>query len=293
MRHGIPFFRSDAKIVGVTIRVLLALLALVATGWTEDFNARILKRIAAMPKGGHYAAYRADAPEGRRFDDLYATVEALDQALGVDRRGRLAVTPRRALPGSFCSSATYLLFSLVVSDLQRDGVVPADARLSRELAGVGGKEDVIHGRLDGVGIFGHWNADGPGTAVLFHRLGLGRNFSGYDDAKPGDFLKIFWNDKIGKGERGHLVVYLGTDETGDAIRVWSSNLRNEDGSSGYGTMWVAKSRIHRVLFSRLEHPERLARWLEFSEAQKTSDYLVRIRRAPSTPAEMRRQAGVK
>lgn len=269
------------------------MLAMAGEGIAADYNALVLKKIDAMPAGGHYAAYRKDAPEVERFNDLYATVGALGKALEVDRRGRMVVKPNRAMPGSFCSSATYLLFCEVIAGLQRDGVVPTDARLSRELVDVGGKEDVIHGRLDGVGLFGHWNADGPGTAVLFHRLGLGRNFLGYANARPGDFLKIFWNDKIGKGERGHLVVYLGENEKGDAIRVWSSNQQNANGTSGYGTMWVAKSRIHRALFSRLEHPERLIRWLDFSEAQKTSDYLVRIRRTPSTLVEMRKATGAK
>jgi hypothetical protein len=277
----------------MTTRVLLFSLALLVAGRAQDFNALVLRKIESMPNGGQYAAYRSDLPEDRRFEDLYATVDALGSALDVDRRGRLEVKPKRARPGSFCSSATYLLFCAVVADLQRDGGVAADARLSRELAEVGGKEDVIHGRLDGVGLFGHWNADGPGTAVLFHRLGLGRNFLGYENARPGDFLKIFWNEKIGKGERGHLVVYLGQNEKGDAIRVWSSNQRNDDGTSGYGTMWVEKSRIRRAVFSRLEHPEQLTRWMEFSDAEKTSDYLVRIRRSPSSLAEMRRATGMR
>lgn len=275
----------------MTLRLLFLMVAMSASAAAADYNALILRKIKAMPVGGQYAAYRGDAPEGERFDDLYACVEGLAKAVEVDRRGRLVVKPKRATPGSFCSSATYLLFCEVIASLQRDGVVVADARLSRELANVGDKEDVIHGRLDGIGLFGHWNADGPGTAVMFHQLGLGRSFLGFEKAQPGDFLKIFWNEKIGKGERGHLVVYLGENEKGDAIHVWSSNQRNENGTSGYGTMWVAKSRIQRALFSRLEHPERLANWLEFTEAQKTSEYLVRIRRTPSTLAEMLRQVG--
>jgi len=194
---------------------------------------------------------------------------------------------------SFCSSATYLLFCEVVERLQERGEAPASAELSREMAAVGDRVDVIHGKLDGVGIFGHWNADGPGTAVLFRRLGLGRNFSRFDEARPGDFLKIFWNDSIGKGERGHLVVYLGTNESGDAIRVWSSNMENEDGSAGYGSMWVERDRIERAIFSRLEHPENLARWLSFDEAEKTSDYLVRIRETGSTGEEMRAVTGAR
>lgn len=274
------------------IRSFALILASILTAEAADHNALILRKIEAMPADGQYAAYRKDAPEGKRFDDLYATVDSLGKSLEVDRRGRLVVKPKRAMPGSFCSSGTYLLFCDVIATLQRKGMVASDARLSRELADVGNKEDVIHGRLDGIGIFGHWNADGPGTAVLFQRLGLGRNFLGYQRARPGDFLKIFWNEKIGKGERGHLVVYLGENEKGDAIHVWSSNQRNEDGTSGYGTMWVAKSRIHRATFSRLEHPENLTRWLEFTEAEKTSDYLVRIRRTPSSLAEMRRAVGI-
>jgi len=270
-----------------------AMLGMAGTADAVDYNALVLQKIKSMPAGGQYAAYRRDAPEGERFNDLYATVDALGNALSVNLWGRLVVKPQRAMPGSFCSSATYLLFCEVIAQLQRDGAVAADARLSREIADVGGNENVIHGRLDGVGLFGHWNADGPGTAVLFHRLGLGRSFLGYQHAKPGDFLKIFWNDQIGKGERGHLVVYLGESENGDALHVWSSNQRNEDGTSGYGTMWVAKSRIHRALFSRLENPERLTQWLEFSDKDRTSEYLVRLRIGTSTLAEMRRETGIR
>jgi len=260
---------------------------------SDDCNDVVLDALRAMPAGGTYASYRGDLPEGRRFDELYGTVAELGDAIGVDDEGRLDVDPTAAADLSFCSSATYLLFCEVVERLQERGEAPASAELSREMAAVGDRVDVIHGKLDGVGIFGHWNADGPGTAVLFRRLGLGRNFSRFDEARPGDFLKIFWNDSIGKGERGHLVVYLGTNESGDAIRVWSSNMENEDGSAGYGSMWVERDRIERAIFSRLEHPENLARWLSFDEAEKTSDYLVRIRETGSTGEEMRAVTGAR
>jgi len=171
--------------------------------------------------------------------------------------------------------------------------VPRDRELSRALADIGPKTEVIHGRRDGVGVFGHWNANGPGTAVLFERLDLGTNFTSFEEAKPGDFLKIFWNDKIGKGERGHLVVYLGENESGDAIRVWSSQTENEDGSAGYGWMWVDKSRIVRAVFSRLERPENLVRWLAFSPEEETSDYLVGILEIGSTGEEMLRACGIR
>lgn len=255
------------------------------------YNDRILRAIEAMPKGGTYARYRKDLPEDRRFDDLHQTVEDLGKAIGVGMGGRVKVAPSEAAGYSFCSSATWLLFCRVISDLQSENVVSRDAALSRELADVGKKTEVIAGRRDGVGLFGHWNADGPGTAVLFQRLGLGTNFSSYDKARPGDFLKIFWNEHIGKGESGHLVVYLGTSPDRRSIRVWSSQTENDDGTSGYGVMTVEKSRIVRALFSRLEHPENLARWLQFSPEQKTSDYLVRIRQTGSNGEEMRKVTG--
>jgi len=260
-------------------------------GSAADYNGVILESLRSMPQGGAYAAYRKDLPEEQRFDDLHKTVDELDRAISVDRKGCLSVKPKKAADYSFCSSATYLLFCKTVEFLERDGVIASDPVLNREMADVGNKFDVIGGKLDGIGIFGHWNADGPGTAVLFERLKLGRNFSDFNEARPGDFLKIFWNDSIGKGERGHLVLYLGKSEDGSAIEVWSSNMNNADGSAGYGRMWVEKSRIARGLFSRFENPENLVQWKVFTEDQKASEYLIRIRQTGSSGEEMKRVTG--
>lgn len=252
-----------------------------------DCNALILEKIQKMPQGGDYARYRKDLEEVDRFGDLYRTVADLGDSLLVESSGGLTVIPERAANYSFCSSATYLLFCEVIGELQRTGRVLPDAALSRELADVGDQVEVIHGRRDGIGIFGHWNADGPGTAVLFERLDLGTNFSDFKGAIPGDFLKIFWNEFIGKGERGHLVVYLGQDPVTGAVQVWSSNFKNADGSSGYGVMWIERSRIVRALFSRLERPENLLNWLSYSAGERRSEYLIRIRATPSTESEMK------
>ncbi len=273
---------------------LLALFCLFITGGIltgADLNQVILDHIAKMPKGGQYAKYRKDLPEGQRFRDLNQTVIDLQTAMQVDRKGRVRVNRKRAANYSFCSSATYLLFCDVVATLQDKGFVPANAPFSTEMTDLGSPERVIQGELDGIGMFGHWNADGPGTAVLFRLLNLGPNFSSYERARPGDFLKIFWNDAIGKGERGHLVVYLGENEAGDAIQVWSSNLTNDDGSSGYGPMWVEKSRIRRTLFSRFEEPVNLMNWVTLKATEKKSDYLIRIRQTGSTGEEMKAVTG--
>jgi hypothetical protein len=145
----------------------------------DDFNVLIVEQIKKMPKGGNYAGYRKDLPEADRFRDLYRTVADLGEAIAVNSSGGLAVIPARAESYSFCSSATYLLFCNVIAGLQRTGLVQTDATLSRELADIGDKVDVVHGKRDGIGLFGHWNADGPGTAVLFERLDLGINFTDF------------------------------------------------------------------------------------------------------------------
>jgi hypothetical protein len=56
---------------------------------------------------------------------------------------------------------------------------------------------MIRGQPDGAGIWGRWNANGPGTARLFYELGLGRNFDDFGEARPGDFMKIFWSPELG------------------------------------------------------------------------------------------------
>ncbi|MEM7699832.1 MAG: hypothetical protein AAF236_15665 [Verrucomicrobiota bacterium] len=275
-----------SKLCGFSIGILCLAISGQKTTEANDYSGLIVERIAAMPTAGIYASYRRDLPSDQRFDELHATVEELGAGISVGPLGGLRVDPSKCQRHSFCSSATYLLFVDAIAKLQQSGVVPKNRALARELADVGDKYEVIAGKMDGVGIFGHWNANGPGTGVLFARLGLGRNFTDFTEAKPGDFLKIFWNENIGKGERGHLVVYLGSKQDGSAIQVWSSNQQNEDGSAGYGTMWIERSRIKRALFSRLEHPENLVNWLQFSEEEKTSDYLVRILSTGSSGEEM-------
>ena len=269
------------------IALLVLLNGLTANG--RDYNSQILKAIEEMPTGGTYAKYRKELPDSKRFDDLYQTVADLDSAIGTSIGGKLKVNPDKAAKLSFCSSATYLLFGKVIDDL---GVIK-DKELAKAVADVGDKNAVIHGKLDGVVIFGHLNADGPGTAVLFKKLDLGPNFTRYSKAKPGDFLKIWWNENIGKGEQGHLVVFLGQSEDGKSIQVWSSQAKNSDGTSGYGRMWVDKSRIKRTLFSRLERPENLKRWLSLPDNERTSDYLIRIRETGSTSDELKNVTGSK
>jgi hypothetical protein len=114
---------------------------------------------------------------------------------------------------------------------------------------------VIRGQKDGEGVWGRWNANGPGTARLFHELKIGRNFSEFAEARPGDFMKIFWTNEVGKNERGHSVIYLGTEkrEGKEFVRFWSSNV-----PAGYGEKSVPRSKIASAIFSRLETPANLS-----------------------------------
>jgi hypothetical protein len=115
---------------------------------------------------------------------------------------------------------------------------------------------VIHdGQRDGDGVWGRWNANGPGTARLFFELGLGRNFTDFAEARPGDFMKIFWTDEVGSTEHGHSVIFLGTEVVNGvpSVRFWSSNI-----PAGFGEKTVPRSRIVHAIFSRLESPGNLA-----------------------------------
>jgi hypothetical protein len=239
---------------------VLALLAalffsIIARG--ADWNERVLAGVAAMPRGGSYAAGRL------ALANLSSAVEI--------RGGALSVEAAHATP-SFCSEATYLVFLKAVAGLRLDAATQ-EALL-------------VRGQLDGNGIWGRWNANGPGTARLFQELGLGRNFESFEEARPGDFMKIFWSREVGRQEHGHSVVFLGCEERGgvEMVRFWSSNL-----PGGYGEKAVPRAKIAYAIFSRLEHPEALERLRELSPV---CPYLSRLNGTRSSIPEARAMVGI-
>ncbi len=204
-----------------------------------DLNTIILQSLQGMPRGGMYSVSRL------AFDGLGRSILLGERGLTVDAG--------QAQP-SFCSGATYLVFAQVIERLQREGALNLDRAALTHLP--------VTRQRDGQGIWGRWNANGPGTARLFHELQLGRNFAEYTEARPGDFMKVFWNDEIGKKERGHSVIYLGSSTVGGQryVRFWSSNLPTAKGDlSGYGEKLVVGNKIKRVIFSRLERPGNFSR----------------------------------
>ena len=198
-----------------------------------DLNQLVLDQVGQMPSGGKYAVSRV------------ATIRL--QSAAHFESGKFFVLPDAASP-SYCSGATYLVFIKTIEALRNRGALNLDHATLEQL--------MIRGQRDGHGIWGRWNANGPGTARLFHELDLGENFDDLRKARPGDFMKIFWSPEVGKAEHGHSVIYLGSETRlgMEHVRFWSSNI-----PFGYGEKTVPRSKIINAIFSRLQKPENLAR----------------------------------
>jgi len=233
----------------------------------ESLNSLVLKIIKTMPHGGGYSV------SSRAVEQLTSAARVSEEP------GHLQVEVASAMP-SFCSGATYLVFLKLIAELQEKHRLPVSKEVAESL--------LVKRQPDGVGVWGRWNANGPGTAKLFHDLGIGINFCEMNEAKPGDFMKIWWNDGIGSTERGHSVIYLdsGRDPDGTKwIKFWSSNQ-----DEGYSEKKIPETKVVRVLFSRLEDPSRIS---EVSHLPGKDPYLSTLLDRPSSEEEMFRLCGVK
>lgn len=243
---------------------------------SEDINARIMQIVQQMPLRGGYST----KPEAW---------QALQKSITL-QKDEISVTPNTAQP-SFCSAATYVVFIDLISQLQKEGRVHLSSD-NLNLLLVQSPRD----QEDGTGVWGRWNANGPGTARLFWQLGLGRNFTEkeLDRAKPGDFLKIYWSDEIGAKEKGHSVIFTGLDKDGQ-LCYWSANTSfpNED-ATGMGIKCVPRTKIHHLVFSRLEKPGRLNWASEFFDGGQYRDlYLQSLMQKDSSEDEMYTKIGCK
>jgi len=217
-----------------------------------------------MPTGGGYSAGSTATGALRNAVQLHEET--------------LAVDAFHAIP-SYCSGATYLVFLKVIASLQSEHRISLPPSTLEAL--------LPKGQPDGTGIWGRWNANGPGTARLFAELNLGENFSDLTQARPGDFLKIWWTDSIGSSEHGHSVIFIGTESRGGIpyLSYWSSNV-----PGGFGIKSVPLSRIHRILFSRLENPGLLA---NTGSIPPSDHYLYSLQTRSSTSSEMEELCSVK
>jgi hypothetical protein len=223
-------------------------------------NTVILSILPTMPTGGGYSA------SSSATRDLQSAAQV--------RAGRLELQPTLAHT-TYCSGATYLVFLRALEVYLPGSTI--NGSLADSLA--------IKGQPDGVGVWGRWNANGPGTACLFHELGIGRNFSSFEEAKPGDFMKIFWSDAVGRREHGHSVIYLGKGlkDGIEMVRFWSSNIPN-----GYGEKSVPRTRIAKAIFSRLEYPAKIEQALTLPPRNR---FLSSLLSADSSFSEALAQSG--
>lgn len=171
--------------------------------------------------------------------------EALGQAFVWDERLQIPRFRAAGARPSFCSGAVYaaMLTALAYWDA---GNTP------RRIRPAAWQALLPHRVADGEGAWGHANANGPGLAVLVHRLGAGVNFTDWSKARPGDLLKLWWTDQIGGSERGHLVIFV--KDLGDDVRTWSSHQAGQEHPGGFGFKTFRKSNVAHVLFTRITNP---------------------------------------
>src|SRR5712691_10048077 len=167
-------------------RLIIALCAtaITQTAPAASLNSLILEQMRKMPSGGKYSVSH------------FAKIKL--QSAAHFESGKFFVIPTAPYP-SFCSGATYIVFIKTIEALRERGQLQLDFATLNHL--------VIRDQRDGEDVWGRWNANGPGTARLFYELGLGRNFTDFSQAQPGDFMKIFWNKNVGRRESGHSVIF--------------------------------------------------------------------------------------
>ena len=251
-----------SAVKSVRLAIFAAALGFTAcVSFAGDYNSLVLEQIKQMPHGGRYSVSH------------FAKIRL--QSSAHFESGKFFIIPSGP---SFCSGATYLVFIRTIEALRERGQLRLDYGALERL--------IIRDQHDGEGVWGRWNANGPGTARLFHELRLGRNFDNIDQAKPGDFMKIFWSRAVGRNEHGHSVIFLGMENRPDGqyIRYWSSNV-----PSGYGEKSVPRSKIAYALFSRLETPSNLAR---VTNAPLVDTYLASLLRSRSSISEAGAKCGL-
>ena len=147
-----------------------------------DCNDVVLEQVRQMPKGGRYSVSH------------FAKIRL--QSSAHFESGKFFIIP-----------AGRVSFGRDVSGLYQDDRSFAQrGQLNLDFGTL--EHLIIRDQHDGEDVWGRWNANGPGTACLFHELRLGRNFDNIDQAKPGDFMKIFWSRQVGRNEHGHSTIFL-------------------------------------------------------------------------------------
>ena len=273
-----------------------------------DYNAMILDIIKGLPSGGGYS-------RGGSFQLPTITAHNIGG-------GHWEMRVYDGFP-SHCTSATYAVLTRLIAVLQDSGRIALDGE---QIATLSAKNRMPDGTrlVDGQGPFQIFNANGAGTAALLNHTGTGMSFR--DDklayARPGDFLKMFWNENVGASEQGHQVIYLGHKTVGsrDMLCFWGSQRQNKkkrpggtealyfpaaDGGKvedGYGEACRPRSDIKAMIFSRVTCMEHLAAGLDAMGAKAietrgmpfpfVDEFLVSLRKTSFDHAALDRVFGI-
>ena len=270
-----------------------------------DYNALILDIIKGMPVGGGYSL------NSRTLQLPTSTAHNVGG-------GKWEMRVYDGMP-SHCTSATYTVFLHLVAELQNSGAIHLTQQQLDSLA-AGDKLPNGRSRVDGEGPFSIFNSNGAGAAALINHTGTG--FSFRDDklgyARPGDFLKLFWNEGVGSNEKGHQVIYTGKRKVAgrDMVCFWSSQRQRRkkrngkrealyfaaaDDSKvrdGYGEVCRPRDDIKEMVFSRITCMKNLTAGLQDMARQASpkggtaslfvDEYLRSLRKKPSDHVTLNR-----
>ncbi len=238
-----------------------------------DYNRMILDIISTLPTGGGYSI-------GESF------VAPKLQAHNVGG-GNWELRVYDGFP-SHCTSATYALYAHLIAVLNNSGRISLSADQLRSLEVRRSMPDGSQ-LVDGQGPWWIFNSNGAGVAALLKHTGTGVSFR--DDklryARPGDFLKLFWNGGVGASEQGHQVVYTGHRQADgrDMICFWGSQRQHKkkrsggtgplyfparagaEVQSGYGEVCRPRDDVKAMIFSRVTCMEHLGAGLDEMRAK--------------------------
>ena len=226
----------------------IAIMLLVCSTWSQA-APRLKERRMVQVQTGHpwWKSMQSSIMSIQRHGaGNYSTSDQAKQALvdsfrWSERYQRPQLDSLAARP-SFCSSAVWVATLAALLHWE-------EMNRRRVISAASWRALLPHLDKDGIGPWGYANANGPGFALLIHKLGAGVNFTDWEKARPSDVLKIWWNEHIGGRERGHIVILV--KDEGDTACVWSSHVARDGQPAGYGIRRIPKNAMKRVLFTRI------------------------------------------
>lgn len=301
----------------------------------QEWQQAVINAVAAFPEKGGYYTGRKSTPDFPK-----SAWRGLNEAFNMQMADmKPNFLPQKAQP-SFCSLATYAVLIKALADWDTNTTLSREAWLClKPYVGVTDNINIIgFNQSDGEGCWGRANANGPGLAVLINELKVGYNFTAFrgaktdalketatetyqsddewrnnkiwDEAEPGDFMKIFWNrnessnsdsgavigvngNKSDEQEHGHSVIFMGYTPDG-LVKYWSSNGPGSDPkNAGYGIATCDKTKIQRVVFTRITNPANFenAKKIRYNNKHKWLSAL--DGKAHGTTAELKKNCGIK